>query len=296
MQISYDYYRVFCMVARYGSFTAAARALFSNQPNVTRTIQNLESTLGCTLFVRTNRGVRLTPEGERLYAHVSAAVAQIEAGEEELSLGKTAERGTISIGVTEVALRCFLLPVLKAYRAQYPGVHIRMTSRATAQAISDLKDGLTDFALVTTPTVRSDSLIEQTVRTIREVPLCSDAYPELLGGKVPLDRLRQYPIISLGADSKTHERYADFFARHGLTFAPAIEAAGTDQILPLVQADLGVGFLPEDMVRDTDSVRVIDLREKIPVRSICLIKRRSQALRAAASELERFMLAAAERP
>ena len=292
MQASYDYYRVFCVVARCGSFTAAARALFSNQPNVTRTIRNLESALGCALFVRTSRGVRLTPEGERLYAHVSAAMAQIEAGEEELSLGMAAERGAISIGVTEVALRCFLLPVLKQFRARYPGVRIRITSRNTAQAIDDLKNGLTDFALVTTPTVHSDSLLERTVRTIREVPVCGDAYPELHGSRVPLALLQRYPFISLGADSKTHERYAAFFARHGLTFAPAIEAAGTDQILPLVRADLGIGFVPEDMVRGESGVRIIDLRERIPERSICLVKRRFPALRAAARELESFMLSA----
>ena len=55
MLISYDAYRVFYTVARLGSFTKAAGALLSSQPNLTRTIRNLESALGCTLFVRSNR-------------------------------------------------------------------------------------------------------------------------------------------------------------------------------------------------------------------------------------------------
>ena len=88
MFISYDYYRVFYYVAKCRNFTQAASLLMSNQPNVTRTIQNLESQLGCTLFVRSNRGVRLTPEGERLYSHIRIAVEQIHAGEEELSMEK----------------------------------------------------------------------------------------------------------------------------------------------------------------------------------------------------------------
>ena len=93
MFISYDYYRVFYYVAKCRNFTQAASLLMSNQPNVTRTIQNLESQLGCTLFVRSNRGVRLTPEGERLYSHIRIAVEQIHAGEEELSMEKkSAER------------------------------------------------------------------------------------------------------------------------------------------------------------------------------------------------------------
>ena len=70
MFISYDYYRIFYYVAKYGNISKAAKVLLSSQPNVTRTIKNLEGELGCTLFSRTSRGMRLTPEGERLYGHV----------------------------------------------------------------------------------------------------------------------------------------------------------------------------------------------------------------------------------
>ncbi len=51
-------------VAQYQSFTKAAEMLRNNQPNITRYINNLESELGCKLFIRSNRGVKLTPEGE----------------------------------------------------------------------------------------------------------------------------------------------------------------------------------------------------------------------------------------
>ena len=62
MYINYEHYRIFYYVAKYRSFTQAASALLNNQPNITRTIKNLEDALGCTLFVRSNRGVTLTPE------------------------------------------------------------------------------------------------------------------------------------------------------------------------------------------------------------------------------------------
>lgn len=50
MYISYDYYRIFYYVAKYGNFTQAAQALMNNQPNITRTIKNLEAELSCTLL------------------------------------------------------------------------------------------------------------------------------------------------------------------------------------------------------------------------------------------------------
>ena len=63
MNIPLDYYRVFYYAAKYRNLSQAAAALYSSQPNVTRTIHLLEQALGCPLFLRSNRGVTLTPEG-----------------------------------------------------------------------------------------------------------------------------------------------------------------------------------------------------------------------------------------
>ena len=57
MYVSYEHYRVFYYVAKCGNVTQAAKLLLNNQPNVTRTIKNLEAELGCTLFSRSNRGI-----------------------------------------------------------------------------------------------------------------------------------------------------------------------------------------------------------------------------------------------
>ena len=119
MIVSYDAYRVFYTVARFGSFTKAASVLLASQPNLTRTIRNLESALGCTLFVRSNRGVSLTPEGEKLFARVSVACEQIQAGEEELASDRSLQSGVVSIGASETALHGFLLPVLGAFHRAY---------------------------------------------------------------------------------------------------------------------------------------------------------------------------------
>lgn len=181
MYISYDYYRVFYYVAKYGNVSQAAKLLLNNQPNLTRTIRNLESELGCPLFSRTNRGMKLTPEGERLYAHVRIAFEHIEAGEAELTEARNLQTGTVYIAASEVALRCLLLPVLKQYRLLYPGVHIRISNHSTPQAIAALKDGAADIAVVTTPTVRSASLVETAIRPIQEVAVCSSAFPGLTG-------------------------------------------------------------------------------------------------------------------
>lgn len=291
MYISYDYYRVFYYVAKYGNITQAAKQLLNNQPNLTRSIKNLEAELGCALFSRSNRGMRLTPEGERLYEHIRIAFEHIEAGETEITESRNLQKGTVYIAASEVALRCLLLPVLKKYRMLYPGVHIKISNHSTPQAITALKDGIADIAFVTTPTERSASLTEAPVRPIDEVAICPPAFSELTGKQVSLAQVVRRPLISLGPDTKSFLFYSELFAGYGLPFAPDIEAFTADQILPMVEADLGVGFVPREFLREGDNVCVIDLKEKIPERNIVMIKRKDQPLSMAAQKLEEMAVA-----
>ena len=53
MYVSYDRYRIFYYVAKYGNISQAAKVLLNNQPNLTRTIKNLEGDLGCTRNTQT---------------------------------------------------------------------------------------------------------------------------------------------------------------------------------------------------------------------------------------------------
>ena len=108
-----DYYRIFYYVAQYKSFSKAADVMGNNQPNITRCMNILENELGCKLFIRSNRGVQLTIEGERLFEHVSIAIEQLVSGENELLKDKGLESGLVNIGASEIALRLFLLNELE---------------------------------------------------------------------------------------------------------------------------------------------------------------------------------------
>ena len=91
MYVDWEYYKIFYYVAKYQNFTKAARVLGNNQPNITHSMNRLESQLNCVLFTRSNRGVTLTPEGEMLYSRIASAAVQIQDAEEELSASATLE-------------------------------------------------------------------------------------------------------------------------------------------------------------------------------------------------------------
>ncbi|MEE0913975.1 MAG: LysR family transcriptional regulator [Ruminococcus sp.] len=295
MFISYDHYRIFYFVAKYGSFTRAAEALFCNQPNLTRTIRNLETSLGCTLFERSNKGVKLTADGEKLYEHISIAFEHIQAGEEEISLKKSLHKGIISIGASEIALRCFLLPILNQYRQKYSGIRIKISNVSTPQALSMLKSGLVDLAFVTTPMETDSDLKQNKLKSFQEIAICGEAFRHLSEREeeMTMNELSLYPIISLGPKTSTFEFYFRQFIKHGCHFSSDLEVATADQIMPLVQHNLGIGFVPEDFLQnqsENDGIYRISLKDEIPYRSISLVKKRGQSLSLPAKELERMVV------
>ena len=290
MYIAYDYYRIFYYVAKYGNVTQAARVLLNNQPNLTRAVKTLESELGCPLFIRSNRGMKLTPEGERLLRHIRIAIENIEAGEAEIIESRNLERGSVFVAASEVALHCVLLPVLKKYRSLYPGIKLKISNHSTPQAIDAIKNGFADIAVVTTPTLPSAMLDEITVRKFREVAVCSSAFSELWGRKVSFEELLSYPLISLGTQTKSYELYSDFFAGEGLRYQPETEAATANQIVPMVKADLGIGFVPEEFLKGIEGVSVIETENPLPEREIRVVKRCEQPLGIAAKEMEKLIL------
>ncbi len=290
MYINYDYYHMFYYVAKYGSVTQAARVLFCNQPNLTRAIKTLEGELGCSLFIRNNRGVKLTPEGSRLYERVRVAFESIEAGETEIIESRNLKTGSVYVATSEVALHCVLLPALKEYRTLYPGIRVKISNHSTPQAIDAIKNGIADIAVVTTPTVPSATLEEIAVSKFREVAVCSMEFSEVQGKKISFTELLGYPVISLGKQTKSFELYSEFFASVGLRFRPEIEAATADQIMPMVRAGLGIGFVPEEFLENASDVTVIKTEKPLPEREIRIVKRRDQPLSIAAKELERLII------
>ena len=284
---------MFYYVARYRSFTKAAEMLYSNQPNVTRTIKNLEQALGCTLFIRSSRSVQLTPEGEELFSHIAPALQQIQIGEESVLLQSSLQTGAVRIGASEIALHHVLLPVLAVFRREYPGIRLRILNSNSPQAVCALKDGLVDFSLITPPVEQPGSFVRTDLSVFREVPVCASAYADAAKGVLSLAELAAYPLISLCRGSSTHQLYENWLQSHGISFSPDIEAATSDQILPMVRADLGIGFVPEYAAAKAaadGSVHILRLTESPPERRVCLLKRKDTPLSMAAEKLEAMLL------
>lgn len=286
--ISYDYYRIFYFVGRYKSFSMAAKLLGSNQPNVTKLMNKLEQQLGCTLFVRSNRGVELTSEGSLLYGRVSVAYEQIRQAESELERDTGMAAGSVSIGENETALRGIMLDVLRDYHRKYPKVHIQLLNYSTPRAVQALQQGAVDLCVVTTPVEIPKGFRITKIREYREILVAGAGYADE-GKALTIDMLDRLPLVSLVEGTGTHAFYTRLFAKYGKRFHPDIQAATSDQLLPLIENNLGVGFVPEFMVRralEDARIRRLPLQSRIPAREICLVEDEGRSLGAAGRVLK----------
>ncbi|MBR1692246.1 MAG: LysR family transcriptional regulator [Lachnospiraceae bacterium] len=278
MSVSYEYYKIFYYVGKYKSFSKAAKVLMNSQPNITRTMNNLETELGCKLFIRSNRGVVLTPEGEKLFLRVQAAHKQLQMGEAEIDAAKTLQSGQISIGfsigIAEILLHDKILPILHDYHLLYPGIRIQIINDSTPNLITKIARGMMDMAVVTTFAKSKSTSQETILNSFQDILIAGPSFAHLKDRILTLAELVQYPLINLWRGTETYEFYHEIFSSHGLPFEPEVETATTDQVLSFAANDMGLGFVSPEYAKASlkkGEVFQINLAENIPMRSISLI-------------------------
>ena len=293
MYVDWEYYKIFFYVAKYQNFTKAARVLGNNQPNITHSMNRLESQLNCVLFIRSNRGVTLTPEGEMLYSRIASAAVQIQDAEAELSSSATLEHGSISVSTTETTLNIYLSEKLRNFHTEYPGIRLRLSNHSTPQAIQAVKNGEVDFAVVTTPAEVSAGLKLVELEPFYEVLVGGKSFMDLTGRSLSVKELCNYPLIALNDESMTRSFYRQFFLDHDAVLRPDTEVTTSDQMLTLVKSELGLAFLPEPMAKEPlerGEIVPLHLQEIIPTRYICLVYDPHRPLNTAARKFQQMLM------
>lgn len=297
MAVNYDYYRIFYYVAKCGNLTRAAAALMSNQPNVTRVINLLEHELGCRLFVRSNKGVTLTNEGEQLYQHVSVAFEQIQMGEEELTRSVGLQSGIVTISASEIALHIYLLERLEQFHQEYPNVRLRIYNHTAKQALEALKTGQIDYAIGTTMADIRPPYEQIFLRSFQDILVGGVHDFALTKGTVHLKDLSSHSLICMDRNTATYRFFQQFYLEHGLVLTPEVEVATTDLILPMICKNLGIGFVPEEFAREAlaaKQVYRIHLQETIPPRKVSLVYDTRRTLSIAAQALQQRLCESAQ--
>lgn len=292
MAVNLEYYRVFYHAAKCGSVTKAAAELSLSQPAVSQSIRQLENVLGMRLFVRSARGLTLTAEGKALYAYAEAGCSQFEAGEKNLLQMKNLEYGEITIGASDMTLRFFLLPYLERFHEKYPGVRFQITNGPTPAAMTLLKEGKIDFAVVSGPLPAQENIRMVPVRGIQDIFVAGPKFAAYAQKEQPLSVLEQLPLITLDKDTSTRRYVQRFLEERNVHIRPEFELSTSDMIVQFALRNLGVGSVVKDFAKkelDSGELVELQLKERLPKRQFLVASGVKGGQSLAAAELLKLL-------
>ena len=207
--------RLFCRVARTGSFTAAGKEVDLSQPSVSRIISKLEKDLGAALFVRSTHAVKLTEAGADYLARIDPILSALEEANHLVrSDGKL--QGRLRVGVAISFAVREIIPRLPDFLAQHPDLNIDL---ALTDSFQDLIDEAIDVAVRFGP-LRDSTMVARRLGLTPRLLAASPAYLAKAGTpKTPADLAGHQVIIgpsSMGSTGWT-------FKKDGKTLSVRVE-------------------------------------------------------------------------
>ena len=287
MDTNLEYYKIFYYVAKYGRFTKAAEELCITQPAVSQAMKHLEQALATTLFYRTQKGMKLTREGEELFFYVRQGYEYLVMGEEKIKEMKDLSHGEIRIGASDMTLQFYLLPYLEQFHQNYPRVKIAVTNGPTPDTMNQLLSGNIDFGVISTPFAKKEEIAFQEVSRIEDVIVVGKRFKELTNRTLSYEILNELPVICLEENTSSRGFIDRHLLEHGVVLKPEIELATSDMIVQFVLRNLGVGIVMKEFVRnylESGQLFALKFKQPIPRREIGIIRKNKRPLSSAAQK------------
>jgi len=232
------------IVRRDLNLTAAAAALHTSQPGVSRQILEMEEELGCAIFER--RGRRLTGLTEPGRAALTIAERVLDDLEALRRVGHEwadGEQGTLTIGTTHTQARYALPTVVAAFRRQHPQIGITLRQGEPDQVVRSVLDGKADLAVATEAVSQVEQLIATPFLEWSHVAVVPPDHPLAHGGPPSAAALAAFPLLTYDTAFAGRKAIDLAFADAGLAPQVAISALDADVIKTYVRLGLGVGLI-----------------------------------------------------
>ena len=264
------------------NITAAARALHTSQPGVSKQIKLLEDELGFQVFEREGRTLtRVTPAGELVIdkaLRILEEVQNIRRLSEEL---RDEKRGSLAIATTHTQARYVLPPIVQQFRRLYPDVDLNLHQGTSEQIAALAAEDRFDFAINTGSGEMFPGLIMLPCYRWHRDIVVPAGHPLAKIEKPTLKDLSKYPIVTYVFGFSGKSSLAGIFERAGLPLRVALSARDADVIKTYVRLGLGVGIVASMAIdeRDDSDLVAIDGAHLFPEHITWIGFRRGRLLR-----------------
>ena len=260
-------YKAFLKVVEVGSFTRAAELLGYTQPALSQMMTSLERELSMKLLYRSRYGIRLTPEGERLYPSVESAVRQYDAMRRSADEISGLDTGIVRIGTVSSVSAHWLPQVIRAFWEKHPNVQIVLHQGDYSSIQEWIRTGAVDFGFVNPHAVKGlETVVVKSGQFRAVVPA---GHPLAAKAAVTLEALAGEPFLLV--ESGAYGEVEEAFAAAGVTPNVRLRVHDDYSLLSMVEQGMGVSVLTELVLRKTAyNVSVLPLDPPV-IRTLAIV-------------------------
>jgi len=229
------------------NLSAAAAALFTSQPGVSKAIIELERELGVEIFVRHGKRIKtLTEPGRAALPVIERLLNEVDnlkrVGEEFA----TRDHGALVVATTHTQARYTLPRVVRAFKERYPDVRLSLLQGSPSQIAEMVLRGVAHIAVATEAIAEIEGLVSVPCFFWEHSVVVPHGHPliETCAGKpLTLDMLAKYPLVTYDSAFAGRARIDQAFAQRQITPDIVLEAIDADVIKTYVEAGFGVGIV-----------------------------------------------------
>ncbi len=232
----------FLTVVREGSFTQAAELLNLTQPSLSARIQQLEQSLGQSLFRRDKRPIQLTQQGKLFADYVERALGILNAGREALQTQQFGLTGRVTV-CSPFSIATYLMPqVVNLFSQAYPDAELFLETGHSDFAFRQLRDGFVDLAFAAAfPRILAQS--QTLLRLHDEMVVAVRPAHELVGVPgVTINQLWDYKLLVIHW-GQAFDAYLASLQQVSQVKRPLIRVP-LPAALPMAQQPRTIAFLP----------------------------------------------------
>ena len=237
--------RFACEVMRRGlSVSAAAEALHTSQPGVSKQIKGLEDELGVEIFVRHGkRMAAVTEPGKAVLAIAERLLAEADnlkrAGEEFANQ----KLGTLTVATTHTQARYALPKAVAAFKKRYPGVRLVLHQGNPTQICEMVRAGEADLAIATETIADYPELVSLPCYQWNRCVVVPPGHALLKEKPLTLEAIARYPVVTYDFAFAGRSLINKAFEKRGLAPNVVLTALDSDVIKTYVELGLGIGIL-----------------------------------------------------
>jgi DNA-binding transcriptional LysR family regulator len=235
-------------VVRGGSVTAAADELVVTQPSVSSAIATLGKELGCDLFERSGRGIRLTEAGHAFAPYAADVIGLLERGRQAAGEAAKLSVRRLQIAAVTTAAESFVPPLMRAFSAAHPDIQLTLAVGNREAVFERVRSHAVDVAISGKPP-SDGGLIAEPLSDNEIVCITAPDDPALADEPLEPRDLETRSWLLREPGSGTRALNEEFLAERGL--APRTVTLGSNgAIKQAVRAGLGVSLLSRAAVAD----------------------------------------------